>query len=41
MTRDIFISRNHAENDADRLVPDLFLRNKSFVWGKNKWSAAL
>ena len=35
----IFFFKNHAENEAGRLVPDLFF-NKSVSWGKRKWSAA-
>ena len=31
--------KNNAENKAGRLVPDLFVFWKSFIWGKSKWSA--
>ena len=30
--------KNHAENEAKRVVPEFF--KKSFIWGKNKVSAA-
>ena len=37
--------KNHAENEAGTLVPDLFLffkkTFKNFIWGKSKGSAAL
>ena len=36
----IFFFKNHAENEAGWLVPDLFLFFKKLLWGKNKWSAA-
>ena len=34
--------KNHAENEAGRLVPELFLFffKKNFVWSKSKWSAS-
>ena len=31
-----FSSRNHAENEARKLVPDLFLFFKKVAWGKSK-----
>ena len=32
--------KNHAENEAARLVPALFLISlKNFIQGKSKWSA--
>ena len=31
-----FASRNHAENEARKLVPDLFLFFKKVAWGKSK-----
>ena len=42
ITREIFFFKNHAENEAGRLVPDFFFffLKKSFIWGKCKWSAA-
>ena len=38
VTRVIFSFRNHAENEAERLVPKVF---KNLISGKNKRSAAL
>ena len=36
----MFFSKNQAENDAAKLVPDLFsFSEKNFIWGQNKWSA--
>ena len=32
MTREIFSFKNHAENDAGRLVPDLFLFLKKALY---------
>ena len=33
--------KNNAQNEAERLVPDLFLFfKKSFIIGKSKWSTA-
>ena len=41
MKHEIFFFRNHAENEAGRLVPVIFsFLKKSFKWGKSKWSAA-
>ena len=38
---EIFFFKNHAGNEAGRLVPDFFfVFLKSFIWGKGKWSAA-
>ena len=37
ITRKIFFFKNHAENEARRLVPVLFVSHKSFIWGKSKW----
>ena len=36
----VFFSENHVENEAQRLVPDLFLK-KWLIWGKSKWAAPL
>ena len=36
---EIFFFRNHAEHEAGRLVPDLFVFEKIFVEGKSKWLA--
>ena len=37
----IFFFKNHAENEEARLVSrPLFVFQKSFIWGKSKWSAA-
>ena len=38
--REIFFLKNHAENDSGRLVPDLYVYQKSFIRGKSKWSVA-
>ena len=39
--RNIF-SKNYAENEAGRVVPDLFLFfKKSLIRGESNWSAAL
>ena len=35
----LFFFKNHAENEAGRLVPDLVLFLKKSLWGKSKWSA--
>ena len=35
--RNVFF-KNHAENEAGRLLPDLFFFQKSFIRGKSKWS---
>ena len=40
ITREIFSFKNYAENEAERLVPDLFTLKKCLMWGKSKWSAA-
>ena len=40
ITTEIFFFKNHAENEAVRLVPDLFLLFKKALRGKSKWSAA-
>ena len=41
ITRKLFFFKNHAENEAGRLVPEsLFVFQKSFMWVQNKWSAA-
>ena len=35
--------KNHAENEAGRLVPDHFMFLKLYMrwkWGKSKWSTA-
>ena len=32
MTREIFFFKNHAENEAERLVPDLFLCFKKSLY---------
>ena len=37
--RNIFLQKL-AENEAGRLVPDLFIFKKSLIWGDTKWSAA-
>ena len=36
--RNIFF-RNHAENEARRIVPDRFVFQKNFIQGQNKWPA--
>ena len=36
----LFSFKNHAENEAGRLVPDHFLSLKKSLRGKSKWSAA-
>ena len=37
----MFFFKSYAENEASRLVPDLFLFfKKAFMWGKSNWSAA-
>ena len=43
MIREIFFFKNHAENVAGRLVPDLFFffKKKNFVKGKRECSGAL
>ena len=38
--RKIFFFKNHAENEAMRLVSDSSIFKKSLVWGESKWSAA-
>ena len=37
----MFLFKDHAQNEAVRLVPDLFFlkKKKSFIWGKSKSSA--
>ena len=32
ITRKIFSFKNHAENEAQRLVPDLIFFKKRFIW---------
>ena len=40
-SKKIFLFKNHAENEAGRLFPDLFLFfERSVILGKSKWSAA-
>ena len=37
----IYFFKHHAENKAEKLVPDHFLFfSKSFILGNSKWSAA-
>ena len=36
----MFSFKNHTENKTGRLIPDLILSLKSFIWGKSKWFAA-
>ena len=36
----MFPFKNHAENEAGRLVPDLFLFFKKVLSGHSNWSAA-
>ena len=38
--RNIFLVKNYAENEAGKLVPDLFIFKKSLIRGENNWSAA-
>ena len=41
LTREIFFLKNHAENNAGRLIPDLFFSFlKNLISGKSKWSPA-
>ena len=39
--RNTFLQKIYVENEAGRLVPDLFLFfKKAWLWGESKWSAA-
>ena len=37
----IILLQNYAENEAERLVPGLFLFSKNFICGKSKCSTSL
>ena len=39
ITSEIFFFKNHAENEARRIVPDRFVFKKNFIQGQNKWPA--
>ena len=39
---EIFFFKNHAENEAGKLVPNIFFffKKEGLVWGKSMWPAA-